>query len=111
MVQCVAFNCNIRSQRGVSMYLFPKDPKFRKIWVRNLRRDGFKVTEFSKVCANHFTADQFKTHPALAKKCGYKKLELRPDAVPTLFDLPSKAEKKQRTSTAYFKRRTIEVRS
>ena len=87
MVQRLAFNCNIRSQRGVSMYLFPKDPTFRKIWVRNLRRDGFKVTEFSKVCANHFTADQFKTHPAQAKK-------LRPDAVPTLFDLPSKAEKK-----------------
>ena len=82
--------------------------------TQNSERFGYGIfvaMDSSKVCANHFTADQFKTHPALAKKCGYKKLELRPDAVPTLFDLPSKAEKKQRTSTAYFKRRTIEVRS
>lgn len=110
MVQCVAFNCNIRSQKGVSMYLFPKDPKFRRIWIRNLRRDGFKVTDYSKLCAKHFTPDQFTTHPALAKKCGYKKLDLRPDAIPTLFDLPiEKVEKKPRTSTAFFKRRTIEA--
>ena len=56
------------------MYLYPKDAKFRK--VRNLPRDGFKVREFSKVCANHFTADEFKTHLALAKKSGYKKFVL-----------------------------------
>ncbi|XP_062591606.1 THAP domain-containing protein 10-like [Saccostrea cucullata] len=108
MVQCVAFNCNIRSQKGVSMFLFPKDPKFRQIWIRNLRRDRFTVTEFSKLCSKHFTADQFKIHPALAKKCGYKKLDLRADAVPTIFDIP-KTEKKQRKSTAYFKRRAIEA--
>lgn len=89
---------------------FIKDPKFRRIWTRNLRRDGFKVTDYSKLCAKHFTPDQFTTLPALAKKCGYKKLDLRPDAIPTLFDLPiEKVEKKPRTSTAFLKRRTIEV--
>lgn len=110
MVQCVAFNRNIWSQRGVSMYLFPKDPKFRRIWIRNLRWDGFKVTKYSKLCAKHLTPDQFTTHPALAKRCGYKKLDLRPGAIPSLFDLPiEKVEKIPRTSTAFFKRRTIEV--
>lgn len=85
------------------MYLFPKNPKFRRIWIRNLRRDGFKVTEYSRLCAKHFTPDQFTTHPALAKKGGYKKLDLPPDAIPTLFDLPiEKVEKKPRTSTAFF---------
>lgn len=60
-----------------------------------LRRNGFKVTDYSKLCAKHFTPDQFTTLPALAKKCGYKKLDHRPDAIPTLFDLPiEKVEKK-----------------
>lgn len=108
MVQCVAFNCNIRSQKGVSMYLFTKDPKFRRIWTRNLRREGFKVTDYSKLCAKHFTLDQFTTNPALAKK--KKKLDLRPDGIPTLFDLPiEKVEKKPRKSTAFFKQRKIGV--
>lgn len=100
------------------MYLFPKDPKFRTIWVRNLRRDGFAVTDYSKLCAKHITPDQFKIHPA--EWCGYKKLDLRPDAIPILFDihvrcrLPVKSKKNPRTWTAYstyFKRRTIEVRT
>lgn len=78
MTQCVAFKCNIWSKKGVSMYRFPKDPKIRRIWIRNLRRNGFKVTEYSKLCARHFTPDQFTTHPALTKRCGYKKLDLRP---------------------------------
>lgn len=54
-----------------------------------------EVTDYSKLCAKHFTPDQFTctTLPALAKKCGYKKLDLRPDAIPTLFDLPGKLRK------------------
>lgn len=67
MTQRVAFKCNIWSKKGVSMYRFPKDPKIRRIWIRNLRRDGFKVTEYSKLCARHFTPDQFTTHHALPK--------------------------------------------
>lgn len=62
----------------------------------------------SKLCAKHFTPDQFFTsHPALAKKCGYKKLDLRPDAIPTLFDIPIEKveEKKTRKPTFFFKRR------
>lgn len=83
------------------MYLFPKDPKFRTIWVRNLRRDGFAVTDYSKLCAKHITPDQFKIHPA--EWCGYKKLDLRQDAIPILFDihvrcrLPVKSKKNLRT--------------
>lgn len=47
---------------------FVKDSKFRKIWVGNLRRDCFAVIDISKLCAKHFTPDQFKIHPALAFK-------------------------------------------
>jgi hypothetical protein len=92
------------------MYLFPRDVKFRKIWVRNLRRDGFVPTATSRLCGKHFTDDQFSVHPSVAKKCGYKKIELKPDAVPTIFDFPNRnGNKKQRQSTAYFKRRAMEV--
>lgn len=110
MPQCAAFNCNVRSQKGVKMYLFPRDPKFRKIWMKNIRRDGFVATNTTRLCAKHFTSDQFIIHPSVAKKCGYKKIDLKPDAVPTIFDFPIKTEAKiRKTSMAYFKRRASEV--
>uniref|UniRef100_K1Q751 THAP domain-containing protein 4 n=1 Tax=Magallana gigas TaxID=29159 RepID=K1Q751_MAGGI len=111
MPQCAAFNCNIRSQKGVAMYLFPKDPKFRRIWVHNLRRDGFVATKTSRLCARHFTDDQFSIHPSVAKKCGYKIIDLKPDAVPTIFDFPKTETKTKmrRKSTASFKRNALEV--
>lgn len=78
--------------------------------MRDIYRDGFAVTDYSKLCAKHFTPDQFKIHPALAKKCGYKKLDLRLDAIPTLFDIhvpvnPRKTRVPQQLQ--YFKRRAI----
>ena len=32
MVQCAALNCTIKSGHGISMYLFPKDAKLKKIY-------------------------------------------------------------------------------
>ncbi|XP_062586521.1 THAP domain-containing protein 2-like [Saccostrea cucullata] len=95
MPQCAAFNCNIRSQKGVAIFLFPKDTKYRRIRVQNLRRDGFIVSDTSRLCAKHFTDDQFSIHQSVAKKCGYKKIDLKPNAVPTIFDFPKSETKKK----------------
>lgn len=58
----VWLNGNIRSDRGVSMY---KGSKIQK-------EVGVKTTQrlFRYYRAKYFTLDQFKTHPALAKKRG-----------------------------------------
>lgn len=46
----VAYNCNVRSFN----VLFPKDSEFKTIWVQNLGRDGFAVSDYSKLRAKTF---------------------------------------------------------
>ncbi|XP_062589461.1 THAP domain-containing protein 10-like [Saccostrea cucullata] len=93
MVQCAAFNCTVKSGQGKSMFLFPKDPKLKKIWTLKLKRDGFQPTRYTKLCELHFDKGQFTVHPGLAASVGFqpKYTILKPGAIPTIFDYSSPA--------------------
>ena len=65
MVQCAALNCTIKSGHGISMYLFPKDAKLRKIWTVRLKTDGFQPSQYTKLCERHFEKEQFAVNPDL----------------------------------------------
>lgn len=98
MVNCAAYGFNVESgTHRISMFKFPKELKRRKLWIQRLNR-GRTVTEdfvpsvHSKLCLKHFEDSQFLISPKLVKEVGYRniRLRLKPDAVPTLFETPSR---------------------
>ncbi|KAL3890116.1 hypothetical protein ACJMK2_002409 [Sinanodonta woodiana] len=120
MVYCVAFNCKTRSGQGVGLFEFPKDEKRRKVWISRIKRKDFRLSKTSRLCAKHFTNDQFVVDPLLAMTIGYKlrKLQLKSDAIPSVFDFEVKKKgndnadsfkRKQRQSGAVAKRKRIET--
>ncbi|XP_046386793.1 THAP domain-containing protein 1 B-like [Ischnura elegans] len=54
------------------------------------RRDNWEPTPYSTLCEVHFEESQFES----ARKDGWKKL--KPNAVPTIFDLPKYSKPKRR---------------
>jgi len=88
MGQCTALNCTVKSGHGISMYLFLKDAKLRKIWTVRLKRNAFQLSQYTKLCKIHFGKDQFVVYPDLAVSIGFqtKGKILIQGAVPSLFD-------------------------
>ncbi|XP_047225120.1 NAD-dependent protein deacetylase sirtuin-6 isoform X2 [Girardinichthys multiradiatus] len=81
MVGCAAFGCTNRSEKGIHMYGFPKDPERRKKWLVQVSRSNLTITRGHnnrKLCAAHFEKGQFV-------KAQSGQVRLRADAVPTLF--------------------------
>ena len=81
MVQCAALNCTIKSGHGISMYLFPKDAKLRKIWTVRLKTDGFQPSQYTKLCERHFEKNQ-----GCQLGSNQKQIYLIQGAVPSIFD-------------------------
>ena len=98
MTVCAAYGCNMDSSiHRISMFLFPKDLKRRKIRIQRLNRGRTATTNFipkshSKICFKHLDESQFLISPKLAEVVGYKnfRLRLKSDAVPTVFDLKNR---------------------
>lgn len=127
MVQCAALNCTVKSGQGLSLYLFPKDAKLRKIWVLKLKRDGFEPSQYTKLCEHHFEKDQFVVNPDVAATVGFqpKSKMLITGAIPIIFDYTDPKSRfsqhgkrpaknpppTPRTSTALEKRRRIQVKN
>ena len=104
---CVAYGCNTESGiHRISMFTFPKDPKRRKLWIDRLNRGQtatktFAPNSHSKLCIKHFDDNQFIIHPTFAEQEGYggvRRVRLKPDAVPTIFEKPKKTAPKERPS-------------
>lgn len=51
MVQCAALNCTIKSGQGRIMYLFPRDPKFKKNGLWGWRETGLNTNNIPN-CAS-----------------------------------------------------------
>ncbi|XP_047225122.1 NAD-dependent protein deacetylase sirtuin-6 isoform X4 [Girardinichthys multiradiatus] len=55
MVGCAAFGCTNRSEKGIHMYGFPKDPERRKKWLVQVSRSNLTITRGHnnrKLCAD-----------------------------------------------------------
>ena len=93
MTVCAAYGCNMDSSiHRISMVLFPKDLKRRKIWIQCLNGGRTATTNFipkshSKICFKHFDDNLLLIGPKVVEAVGYKKfrLWLKSDAVPTVF--------------------------
>lgn len=95
MPRCVAGFCDNTAASGHGMFTFPKDPGLNKKWRVNMKRvrsprEPHKLwenTEYSRLCGAHFEEDCFLVSHSLASSIGYMpgRLQLKPDAVPTIF--------------------------
>ena len=115
MVQCAAYNCNVKFGQGKSMFLFPKDVKLSKIWTERLKRQGFQpsaYTNLTKLCERHFASDQFSVNLGLAASLGLspRQKSLFPNAVPTIFDFTKVSDKEPSSSSATKKRQATDPR-
>lgn len=76
------------ADKNVTMYKFPKDYNYARIWVRScMKKDSFN-TKSAFICSLHFSAEAYQrdiNHDLLGLA---SKRTLRKDAVPTL-QLPS----------------------
>lgn len=70
VIQCVVYQYTNRQgerarDNGVSFFRYPKDSKNRKACVREINRDEWVPTEFSRVCSEHFTGGGTATTPIM----------------------------------------------
>ena len=121
MVYCAAVNCKNGSRKNqsdnknkVAFFNFPNG-KIRRICIQKVRRKQWTPTRNSKLCSDHFEGSCFVQNLVVSKSIGWshKKLELKPDAVPTLFDNHQESKRRASEATsvrpAYAKRRRHEV--
>lgn len=77
-----------RKTKKIHFFQFPTDPERRRAWIRAIRRTGFIPTKYSKVCSQHFTADDYVSETNPANRQTVKRVNrpsLKCDAIPTVF--------------------------
>ncbi|KAK9977088.1 hypothetical protein ABG768_018909 [Culter alburnus] len=84
-VFCAAYGCNNRRSidtrsHGITFHKFPSDKGLRRQWEVAIRREGFVVTESSKLCSEHFKPDDFDRTGQIVR--------LRDGATPSVFNFP-----------------------
>ncbi|XP_071791562.1 uncharacterized protein [Asterias amurensis] len=86
--RCIAAGCGKTTKDGVSLHLFPADPKYRQLWAANVRLKRATKwsgpTSFSALCSEHFEPSCFESgmHHTFDMK---RKVFLKHDAIPTIF--------------------------
>lgn len=93
MVLCAAYGCNVYSGQGVSLFRFPTSSRLRNLWLSKLSRgqtatQKYRPNQHSRLCARHFTNDQFVTDPLVTASVGFTPAHqrLKPEALPSIFD-------------------------
>ncbi len=66
---------------------FPNKQELKRKWIIVLKRDGFVPTDYSNLCSKHFVRQCF-----VQERFGGR--WLKPDAIPSLFELPHHLMKK-----------------
>lgn len=98
MVYCSAFNCNNdgKKMKHLSFFQFPSDEKYRQIWKEKVRRLNWEPNKYSRLCSAHFEQHCYVHNAKLFESLGLpkpKKVILKPDAVPTIFDYEDRTSK------------------
>lgn len=90
MRQCCVPGCRTNSKKPyTSVFMFPKNPEIRDIWLRNIGRPLMDIKESSSVCIRHFEKDLFIDRNDDSVR---KRIKLKKGAVPTIFQSTDVAE-------------------
>lgn len=87
--RCCVPDCTSNSSSGVkcSVFKFPSSNELKYKWTRNIHREnGWKPTDSSGVCIEHFESECIKrenVHGSIITPL--KHVQLKPDAIPTIF--------------------------
>ena len=89
-----AAECDCGNEEGLSLHKFPKNPKARSQWSREvakMRSDWTGPSDHSVLCSLHFTKDSYEASVVLTKELGLpcKKWRLKDTATPTLLPKPA----------------------
>lgn len=86
--RCVAFGCSNKKADGCSLFSFPKDDYYKKLWiseVKKLRQDFDQPSPHSTLCSLHFSNEMFEPSCLLSNEFGIPKtMRLLTTAVPTI---------------------------
>ncbi|KAJ8020278.1 THAP domain-containing protein 10 [Holothuria leucospilota] len=72
-VRCVVGGCSNVITGKISLHRWPKDEKTRRLWtkfVQNTRADFTGPSQFSSICSEHFTEEDYDPSIALKEKMG-----------------------------------------
>ena len=93
--RCIAAGCNKTTKDGVSLHLFPADPKYRRLWAAKVRLTRAKwsgpTSRFSALCSDHFDPSCFESgmfHTFDMRR----KVILKHDAILTVFPVSGKSK-------------------
>ena len=112
---CVAYGCsNTSSNKGISIFHFPKDGSLRKKWTEQVKRTRTEwkgPTVNSVLCSDHFSQDCFEVKNKMHESFGFETTaKLKKDAVPTTFKRKlTEVEEPAAKKTAYEKRERLRV--
>ncbi|KAH9633952.1 hypothetical protein HF086_015156 [Spodoptera exigua] len=90
MPRCCAYNCE-----NIGIHRFPKDKKCLQSWIKAIRRNNWKPTSTSSLCAKHFKPSDYYEE---SKYTGIKleKKLLKKGAIPSIFSF-SKCEEQSKS--------------
>ncbi|XP_077484488.1 THAP domain-containing protein 1-like, partial [Amblyomma americanum] len=63
MPGCCAFGCSNRTESGKTFFSIPtgkNDRERRSAWLHRIGRENFKPTKNTRVCEDHFCAEDFE---------------------------------------------------
>lgn len=72
--RCVVQGCGKIAKDGVSLHMFPANPRVKKLWVKFIKthRKNFDgPTTYSFVCSRHFVPEDFQEN-AVKAALGFK---------------------------------------
>ena len=107
MPHCAVFNCSKDQQANVSSFRFPINDKKATFTLASCTKSVQTTTnrsckEYSKLCSNHFGQDIFtqNVEVLVLKSIGWslKRITLKPDEVPSVFDFQVRSQRKNRSS-------------
>ena len=102
MVYCCAVGCSNDSRfvskgQGISFHRFPTKDSVLKVCLAKISRVVLEVTKDTRLCSDHFEPDCFQRDLRAELPGSKGKRNLKPGAVPTIFD--HRTRKKPRLST------------
>ena len=82
---CSVYKCKATSKNAPNrnFHLYPKDAKLPAAWVKRIRRENFKPSDYSYACSHHFIDEDFKVkQPHKDEPPEFRKAILKPDSIP-----------------------------
>jgi len=116
---CVLFKLVAREVGEIMVFACSFFQKLKQTWFIKYRRENYIINEHARVSEKHFADSDFVVSRTFAASLGYNRkfrLQLKPDAVPTILPEPtsktpsSSKRKLTRTSMALEKRRRFKVK-